>query len=185
MESSAFGVLLVVPACQKADAKGTAGQAAGITRDDPVMGEEIFGPILPVIAVDSVEDAIAFVNRTSAQGDKPLALYTFSESDDENDRVLAEATSGGACVNGVLLHISNPHLPFGGVGESGMGAYHGKFGFDTFSHRRAVHSRSTKLDPALMYPPYTRKKEKLLRKGMTLTDPRDLVAKVRGRFVRR
>jgi aldehyde dehydrogenase (NAD+) len=157
----------------------------GITADDPVMGEEIFGPILPVIAVDSVEDAITFVNRTSAQGDKPLALYTFSESDDENDRVLAEATSGGACVNGVLLHISNPHLPFGGVGESGMGAYHGRFGFDTFSHRRAVHSRSTKLDPALMYPPYTRKKEKLLRKGMTLTDPRDLVAKVRGRFVRR
>jgi aldehyde dehydrogenase (NAD+) len=152
----------------------------GITRDDPVMAEEIFGPILPVIAVDSVDDAIAFVNEGSARGDKPLALYTFSEDGDENDRVLADATSGGACVNGTLLHISNPHLPFGGVGESGMGAYHGKFGFDTFSHRRSVHTRSTKLDPALMYPPYTAKKEKLLRKGMTMPDPRDVVAKTRG-----
>ena len=157
----------------------------GITRDDPVMGEEIFGPVLPVIAVDSLDEAIRFVNDGAALGDKPLALYTFSGRDADNDAVIAGTTSGGVCVNGTLMHISNPHLPFGGVGESGMGAYHGKFGFDTFSHRRAVHSRSTKLDPALMYPPYTRKKEKLLRKGMTLTDPRDLVAKVRGRFVRR
>ena len=156
----------------------------GITKDDPVMGEEIFGPILPVIAVDSLDEAMAFVNDGSAQGDKPLALYTFSESDSENDRVLATCTSGGACVNGTLLHISNPNLPFGGVGESGMGAYHGKFGFDTFSHRRSVHSRSTKLDPALMYPPYTAKKEKLLRKGMVMPDPRDVAAKARGWFHR-
>ena len=85
----------------------------GITRDHPVMGEEIFGPILPVIAVDSLDDAVAFVNVTASAGDKPLALYTFSESDDENDRVLADASSGGACVNGTLLHISNPNLPFG------------------------------------------------------------------------
>ncbi len=154
----------------------------GITRDDPAMGEEIFGPILPVIAVDSIDDAITFVNDGSAHGDKPLALYTFSESDDENDHVLASATSGGACVNGTLMHISNPNLPFGGVGESGMGAYHGKFGFDTFSHHRAIHTRSTKLDPSLMYPPYTAKKEKLLRKGMLMADPRDLIAKTRGLF---
>jgi aldehyde dehydrogenase (NAD+) len=124
------------------------------------------------------------VNESSAQGDKPLALYTFSESDAENDRVLASCTSGGACVNGTLLHISNPNLPFGGVGESGMGAYHGKFGFDTFSHHRSVHSRSTKIDPALMYPPYTAKKEKLLRKGMVMPDPRDVAAKARGWFHR-
>ena len=154
----------------------------GITRDDQVMHEEIFGPILPVIAVDSLAEAVEFVNVGSAQGDKPLALYTFSEHDAENDAVLAGATSGGACVNGTLLHISNPHLPFGGVGESGTGAYHGKFGFDTFSHHRSVHSRSTKLDPALMYPPYTAKKAKLLRKGMTMADPRDLVAKARNAF---
>ena len=152
----------------------------GVSKDDPVMAEEIFGPILPVIAVDSIDEALAFVNETAAQGDKPLALYTFSESDEENDQVLAGATSGGACVNGTLMHVSNPHLPFGGVGESGMGAYHGKFGFDTFSHHRAVHSRTTKIDPALMYPPYTAKKEKVLRKGMGMPDPRDVVAKARG-----
>ena len=154
----------------------------GITRDDPVMGEEIFGPVLPVIAVDSLDEAIAFVNEGSAQGDKPLALYSFSENDAENDKVLEHCTSGGACVNGTLLHISNPNLPFGGVGESGMGAYHGKFGFDTFSHHRSVHTRSTKIDPALMYPPYTEKKEKLLRKGMVMPDPRDVAAKARSWF---
>ena len=152
----------------------------GVKADDPVMAEEIFGPVLPVLAVASVDAAIEFVNERSANGDKPLALYSFSENDRENDQVLAEATSGGACVNGTLLHISNPNLPFGGVGESGMGAYHGKFGFDTFSHRRGVHTRSTKLDPSLMYPPYTPKKQKLVRKGMTLPDPRDLFAKARG-----
>jgi len=151
-----------------------------VKADDPVMAEEIFGPVLPVLAVASVDAAIEFVNERSANGDKPLALYSFSENDRENDQVLAEATSGGACVNGTLLHISNPNLPFGGVGESGMGAYHGKFGFDTFSHRRGVHTRSTKLDPSLMYPPYTPKKQKLVRKGMTLPDPRDLFAKARG-----
>jgi len=156
----------------------------GVSKDDPVMAEEIFGPILPVIAVDSIDEALAFVNDTAAKGDKPLALYTFSEDDQENDQVLAGATSGGACVNGTLMHVSNPHLPFGGVGESGMGAYHGKFGFDTFSHHRAVHSRTTKIDPALMYPPYTAKKEKVLRKGMGMPDPRDVVAKARGFFSR-
>ena len=152
----------------------------GVTAADPVMGEEIFGPILPVIAVDSIDAAIVFVNGRSADGDKPLALYTFSESDSENDKVIAGATSGGACVNGTLLHISNPNLPFGGVGESGMGAYHGKFGFDAFSHHRGVHSRSTKMDPSMMYPPYTAKKQKLIRKGMAMADPRDLFARLRG-----
>ncbi|MEO5900836.1 MAG: aldehyde dehydrogenase family protein [Ilumatobacteraceae bacterium] len=149
-----------------------------VTRDDPAMGEEIFGPILPVIAVDSLAEAVAFVNAD----DKPLALYSFSEVDAENVAVLAGATSGGACVNGTLLHITNPNLPFGGVGASGMGAYHGRFGFDTFSHRRAVHTRSTKVDPALLYPPYTATKSKLIRAGMRLPDPRDLVARVRNRI---
>ena len=157
----------------------------GVTADDPVMGEEIFGPILPVIAVDSLDEAIAFVNAASAHGDTPLALYTFSENDAENDRVLADATSEGACVNGTLLHISNPNLPFGGVGESGMGSYHGKFGFDTFSHHRAVHTRTTKVDPSLMYPPYTRTKQNLVRAGMLMPDPRDFAAKLRGALRRR
>lgn len=152
----------------------------GITRDDPVMGEEIFGPVLPVIAVDSLDEAIRFVNDGAAAGDKPLALYSFSERSAENDAVVAGTTSGGVCVNGTLMHISNPHLPFGGVGESGMGAYHGRFGFDTFSHTRSVHTRSTSLDPALMYPPYTAKKEKVLRKAMSMADPRDVVARLRS-----
>ena len=152
----------------------------GVSAVDPVMGEEIFGPILPVIAVDSLDAAIAFVNAASVNGDKPLALYTFSENDAENDQVLAESASGGACVNGTLLHISNPNLPFGGVGESGMGSYHGKFGFDAFSHHRAVHTRTTRIDPSLMYPPYTATKQKLVRRGMTMPDPRDIAAKLRG-----
>jgi aldehyde dehydrogenase (NAD+) len=153
----------------------------GVTRDDEVMGDEIFGPILPVIAVDSLDEAIAFVNAD----DKPLALYSFSEDGHENDRVLAGATSGGACVNGTIMHLSNPYLPFGGVGASGMGAYHGRFGFDTFSHQRAVHSRSTKLDPSMIYPPYTAAKQKLVRRGIGLSDPRDIAAKLRNSVRRR
>ncbi len=152
----------------------------GVTVDDPVMGEEVFGPILPIIAVDSVAEAIEFVRQRAQEGDKPLALYSFSESDAENDQVIEGTSSGGVCVNGTLLHFSNPNLPFGGVGESGMGSYHGKFGFDTFSHRRGVHARSTRLDPAMMYPPYTTKKQKLVRRGMTMLDPRDVGAKLRG-----
>lgn len=153
----------------------------GITRDDAVMQEEIFGPILPVIAVDSLDEAMRFVNTD----DKPLALYTFSEQDEDNDLVVAGTSSGGVCVNGTIMHISNPHLPFGGVGGSGMGAYHGKFGFDTFSHRRGVHTRSTRIDPPILYPPYTTKKEALLRRGMGIPDPRDLAAKLTSRLRRR
>ncbi|HNJ96896.1 MAG TPA: aldehyde dehydrogenase family protein [Ilumatobacteraceae bacterium] len=152
--------------------------------DDPVMGEEIFGPILPVLKVGSLQAAVDFVNDRSAEGDKPLALYSFSDNAADNDLVVGGATSGGACVNGTLYHVANLNLPFGGVGESGMGAYHGKAGFDTFSHRRAVHTRSTKLDPAMTYPPYTDKKAKLVRKGMAMTDPRDRLAKLRNRFRR-
>ncbi len=140
-----------------------------ITRDDPPMHEEIFGPVLPIIAIDDLDAAIEFVN----EDEKPLALYVFSEDDAETENIIARSTSGGACINGTILHVSNPNLPFGGVGESGMGAYHGKFGFEALSHRRAVHSRSTKIDPPLLYPPYTKGKEKLMRKGLLMADPRD------------
>jgi aldehyde dehydrogenase (NAD+) len=85
------------------------------------MGEEIFGPILPVLAIDSIDEAIAAITA----GDKPLALYAFSEDDDEIDRIVSSTSSGGMCVNGTLMQVSNPHLPFGGVGPSGTGAYHG------------------------------------------------------------
>ena len=143
-----------------------------VALDDPPMAEEIFGPILPVIAVADLDAALAIVN----DGDHPLALYVFSEDDDETDMVVASATSGGACVNATLMHVANPNLPFGGVGASGMGAYHGRAGFDRLSHHRSVLTRSTKIDPALLYPPYTTSKSKLVRRGMSVPDPRQAIA---------
>lgn len=153
----------------------------GVTRDDPLMREEIFGPVLPVLPVASVDEATAFVRAD----DHPLALYVFSEDDAEVDAVLAGTASGGVCVNGTLMHITNPHLPFGGVGASGMGAYHGKFGFDTFSHRRAVHRRSTRVDPPLLYPPYSTLKERVVRAALRAGDPRDAVKRAANRLRRR
>ncbi len=128
--------------------------------DSPIMREEIFGPLLPVLPVDDVDAAISFVNGR----DKPLALYVFSEDDGVVDRVLTSTSSGGVTVNGTLLHLAVPELPFGGVGPSGMGAYHGRAGFDTFSHGKGVLDRTTRLDPPVTYPPYSRWKERLLRK---------------------
>jgi aldehyde dehydrogenase (NAD+) len=130
--------------------------------DSPVMRDEIFGPILPVITVESVDDAIAFVNAR----EKPLALYVFSGSDDTADRVIETTSSGGVCVNHTLMHITPQSLPFGGVGPSGMGAYHGKAGFDVFSHEKSVLKKPTKLDPPILYPPYTSLKTKLIKKAM-------------------
>lgn len=127
--------------------------------DAPVMQQEIFGPILPVLAVDSVEEAIDFVNRRP----KPLALYVFTGSDATATRVVDRTSSGGVCVNHALVHILPEGLPFGGVGPSGMGAYHGKAGFDVFSHHKAVVRKPTRPDPKILYPPYTATKEKLLR----------------------
>jgi aldehyde dehydrogenase (NAD+) len=127
--------------------------------DDPAMAEEIFGPILPVISVDSLGEAVAAVNAK----DKPLALYVFAEDQDVVDRVIAETSSGGVGVNVTVLHAAVPTLPFGGVGPSGMGAYHGKAGFDTFSHRKAVLQRPTSMDPPITYPPYTTWKQRLLK----------------------
>jgi len=125
-----------------------------------VMQEEIFGPILPIIPVDGVDAAIGFINGR----DKPLALYVFAESKPVVERVLAETSSGGACVNATLYHLVPPTLPFGGVGESGQGAYHGRSTFETFSHRKSVLRKPTRLDPPIAYPPYTEQKQKLLRR---------------------
>jgi aldehyde dehydrogenase (NAD+) len=128
--------------------------------EDPVMGEEIFGPILPVLPVDGVDEAIEAVTSH----DKPLALYVFTEDQSVVDRVVAETSSGGVGVNVSLLQFVVQALPFGGVGASGMGAYHGKAGFVTFSHRKAVFQRPTRLDPPVTYPPYTKLKQRVLRK---------------------
>jgi aldehyde dehydrogenase (NAD+) len=126
--------------------------------DAPIMQEEIFGPLLPVVGVESIDAAIDFVNDRP----KPLALYVFSGSDETADHVLATTSSGGACVNQTILHINTPAMPFGGVGPSGTGSYHGKFGFDAFSHRKSVLQKPQRPDPKLLYPPYTSIKDKIV-----------------------
>jgi aldehyde dehydrogenase (NAD+) len=125
-----------------------------------LMSEEIFGPLLPVIGVDSVDTAITHINSNP----HPLALYVFAENKNVISHVVNSTTAGGVTVNGTLMHITNPNLPFGGVGESGMGAYHGKSGVRIFQHMKPVLTRSTKIDPTLAYPPYTARKAKLFRK---------------------
>ncbi len=117
----------------------------------PVMQEEIFGPILPILTYRTLDEAIDFVNDR----DKPLALYVFSSGRKAREAVLSRTSSGGAAVNQTVLHLGVPDLPFGGVGPSGMGAYHGRTSFDTFSHRKSILSRPTVLEPELLLPPWT------------------------------
>ncbi len=118
--------------------------------DSPVMKDEIFGPVLPVIGFNSMEEATAII----AQNPNPLSFYIFTSNNKKEKKWLDAVPSGGACVNNASWHLTNPHLPFGGRGFSGTGAYHGKFSFDTFSHKRAVMKTPTWFDPALKYPPF-------------------------------
>jgi aldehyde dehydrogenase (NAD+) len=131
-----------------------------VKEGDQVMKEEIFGPILPVISVPSVPAAVAFINRQP----KPLALYFFSTSKDAQKLVIEGTSAGGTTINHVWLHVGVPALPFGGVGESGMGAYHGRHSFETFSHQRGVLKKSTLKDPPLMFPPYAAWKQRWLKR---------------------
>ena len=118
--------------------------------DAPIMQDEIFGPVLPVITYRSLDDALARINERP----KPLALYAFSKRNANVEKILNGTSAGGTLVNDTILHLANPNLPFGGVGESGVGSYHGYFGFKTFSHERAV-MRQTKASMApLLAPPY-------------------------------
>jgi len=130
--------------------------------DSVLMTDEIFGPILPIVAVADLSAAIAFVNERP----KPLALYVFADDDDVVERVLGETSSGGACVNHTLLHITPPDLPFGGVGPSGMGRYHGESSFDTFSNMKSVLNKPLKGENSLLYPPYKGWKQKLVKKAL-------------------
>lgn len=134
----------------------------GVALDAPVMAEEIFGPILPVVPVASLDEAVEVVNR----GAKPLALYVFAEDEEAVESVLERTSSGGVCVNHTLMHLAVPDLPFGGVGPSGMGAYHGKAGFDAFSHHRSVLRKASRPDPSIQYPPYGRWKSKIIRSAL-------------------
>jgi aldehyde dehydrogenase (NAD+) len=128
---------------------------------EPLMTDEIFGPILPVMTVQSLDDAISFVNSRP----KPLAAYLFTKSRSIRERVVKEVPAGGMVINHLLFHFATNKLPFGGVGPSGMGAYHGKFGFEEFSHRKTVMTKPTRPDVgAFIYPPYTEKAWKLARR---------------------
>lgn len=118
--------------------------------DDPVMIDEIFGPILPVIEYEDLHDALKMINRRS----KPLALYIFSENRAVQDKVIASASYGGGCINDVLQYETFPFVPFGGIGQSGMGSYHGKTSFDTFSHKKSVLKRASIFNSSYRNPPY-------------------------------
>jgi aldehyde dehydrogenase (NAD+) len=129
--------------------------------DEPMMTNEIFGPILPVITVQSLDEAITFVNSRP----KPLAAYLFTQTKNVRERVVKEVPAGGMMVNHLAFQVATTRLPFGGVGPSGMGAYHGKFGFEEFSHRKSVLTKPTRPDVAsFIYPPYTEKAWKLARR---------------------
>ncbi len=117
---------------------------------DAIMQEEIFGPILPVIKFIDISEVITYINSHQ----KPLALYYFSEDSVKQDEILRKTSSGGVCINDVITHVANPNIPFGGVGNSGMGRYHGRFSFEAFSHQRSVISKSTRIDVPVRYPPY-------------------------------
>jgi aldehyde dehydrogenase (NAD+) len=129
--------------------------------DEPLMTDEIFGPILPVVTVRNLDEAIEFVNARP----KPLAAYLFTKAKKTRERVIREVPAGGMVVNHLLFHFATHKLPFGGVGPSGLGAYHGKFGFEEFSHRKSVLTKPTRPDIAsFIYPPYTEKAWKLARR---------------------
>ncbi|ASR01241.1 aldehyde dehydrogenase family protein [Gordonia sp. GONU] len=127
---------------------------------DPVMSEEIFGPILPVVTVASIPEAVAFVN----QGSKPLAMYAFTSSKTLGQHLIDSIPSGGAVINHIAMHCLVPALPFGGVGDSGIGDYHGQWGFERLSHRKAVLSKTAKPDIRLIYPPYSVRDLAIMRK---------------------
>ena len=122
----------------------------GTTFDSKIMEDEIFGPILPIIAYDDFDEAIDLI-RTKP---KPLSLYLFSEDENSSERILNELSFGGGAINDTLMHLANPNLPFGGVGASGIGKYHGKYSFDTFSHDKSYIFKSTRLESSLLFPPY-------------------------------
>jgi aldehyde dehydrogenase (NAD+) len=133
---------------------------ADLEWDDPVMEAEIFGPLLPVLSYDNFDDALCELNRR----DKPLALYVYSVDPELVERVISATSSGSVCVNHSAVQLAVPGLPFGGVGASGIGAYHGRAGFDTFSHAKGVLRKPQGGELPLMYPPYTRVKRWLLHK---------------------
>jgi len=125
----------------------------GVNIDSLIMKEEIFGPILPILTFETMEEAKAII----AQNPNPLAFYIFTSSTKKENAWLDAVPAGGVCINAASVHLMNPHLPFGGRGFSGTGAYHGKYSFDTFSHKKSVMKSPTWFDPSLKYPPFNGK----------------------------
>lgn len=119
-----------------------------VTWEDPIMQEEIFGPILPVLTFSSIENAVEIIKNNH----KPLALYYFGENDKMAHQVIQYLSFGGGSINDTFYHLGNPYLPFGGVGNSGMGSYHGKYSFETFSHKKSIMKQTTKFDLPFRYP---------------------------------
>lgn len=133
-----------------------------VSWEDPVMQEEIFGPILPVLTYENLQDCLDQIRLRPS----PLALYFFSRRKDAIRKVQREATYGGGCINDTIIHLATTAMPFGGVGNSGMGGYHGKVGFETFSHIKSIVDKKTWLDLPIRYQPYTPLKDKLIRMFM-------------------
>ena len=130
-----------------------------VSPDDAVMQQEIFGPLLPVLPYDNIEDALSFIKSR----EHPLALYLFSSDKALQRRVLQSVPFGGGCINDTIIHLATSRMGFGGVGSSGMGSYHGKKSFDTFSHQKSIVKKSTLIDLPIRYAPYSPLKDKLLR----------------------
>ncbi len=134
----------------------------GVTPESPVMREEIFGPILPLLTYRSLEECIGFIRERP----KPLALYLFTQDRETERRVLGSCSFGGGCVNDTIIHLANPRMGFGGVGNSGMGSYHGKRSFDAFTHERSIVKKYNWIDLPLRYRPYTERALETVRKFM-------------------
>ncbi len=121
-----------------------------VTWEDPIMQQEIFGPLMPVIEYGDLSEVISMVNKRP----KPLALYFFTNNKENEKKIIDSISFGGGCINDTIVHLATSYMPFGGVGESGMGGYHGKASFDTFTHYKSILKKSNSLDIKLRYPPY-------------------------------
>ena len=133
-----------------------------VTFDDKIMGEEIFGPLLPIIEFENIDEIIEYVNNN----DSPLALYYFSRNKERVEKMMKRARYGGGCVNDTIIHLATSNLSFGGVGASGIGQYHGKKGFETFTHYKSIVDKACFIDLPMRYQPYNKKYTKLIKKIM-------------------
>jgi aldehyde dehydrogenase (NAD+) len=159
--SGADGKVTVGGACDASSLRIQPAVVVDPDPDGPLMQNEIFGPVLPVITAQNLDDAIRFVNSRP----KPLAAYLFTKTRETRERVIKEVPAGGMLVNHLAFQVSTAKLPFGGVGASGMGAYHGRFGFEEFSHRKSVLTKPTRPDlSSFIYPPYTARAMKMARR---------------------